>query len=96
MGVSKFSKITGLLLLSGLFVSAFADINISVNAKQGIKKISPYLFGRNIGTIDEKTDTLSHEAPAPTNCGWHGRHCSQCHGVPPVRSGSASSPSAPA
>lgn len=59
MGVSKFSKITGLLLLSGLLVSAFADINISVNAKQGIKKISPYLFGRNIGTIDEKTDTLS-------------------------------------
>lgn len=34
-------------------------IDISVNAQKGVKKISPYLFGRNIDVIDEKVDSLS-------------------------------------
>ena len=35
--------------------SASAAIDISVNADQGIKKISPYLYGRNIDKISDGT-----------------------------------------
>lgn len=40
----------GIALCGG---SAFADITISVDASSGVKKISPYIYGRNIDVIGD-------------------------------------------
>ena len=55
----KFSAVIRAALLVGFATAAvFADINISVDAKSGVKAISPHIFGRNIqGTYDIIQDT---------------------------------------
>lgn len=61
----NFSAVIRAALLVGFATAAvFADINISVDAKLGVKKISPFIFGRNIqGTYDIIADTnaVPHE-----------------------------------
>ena len=61
----NFSAVIRAALLVGFATAAvFADINISVDAKSGVKKISPFIFGRNIqGTYDIIADTnaVPHE-----------------------------------
>lgn len=61
----NFSAAIRAALLVGFATAAvFADINISVDAKSGVKKISPFIFGRNIqGTYDIIADTnaVPHE-----------------------------------
>lgn len=39
----------------------YSAINVSIDAKIGVKEISPYLFGRNISVIDEKNKELTSE-----------------------------------
>ena len=47
--------------------SASAAVNISVNADQGIKKISPYLYGRNIDKISDGSAEVTSEETAFIN-----------------------------
>ena len=51
-----------LLVSAVLFPPAWGaprSVQIDVHAQTGLREISPYLFGRNVDVIDEKTDTLS-------------------------------------
>lgn len=47
--------------------TASAAVNISVNADQGIKKISPYLYGRNIDKISDGSAEVTSEETAFIN-----------------------------
>ncbi len=53
------SSLAGLLFISG---SAFADISIVVDASAGIKKISPYIYGRNIDVISDGVEKDEEKA----------------------------------
>lgn len=67
MGKVKMPKFSGVLaaaVTAGLFAAANAAINVTVDADAGIKKISPYLYGRN---IDKISDTSVESDTAETN-----------------------------
>ena len=55
-------------ILTAVFVAGFATIstaavNITVDAQKGVKKISPYLYGRNIDKIsDGNTEVTADES----------------------------------
>lgn len=60
----KFSSVLAAAVTAGLFAAANAAINVTVDADAGIKKISPYLYGRN---IDKISDTSVESDTAETN-----------------------------
>ena len=60
----KFSSVLAAAVTAGLFATANAAINVTVDADAGIKKISPYLYGRN---IDKISDTSVESDTAETN-----------------------------
>ena len=60
----KFSGVLAAAVTAGLFAAANAAINVTVDADAGIKKISPYLYGRN---IDKISDTSVESDTAETN-----------------------------
>ena len=60
----KFSSVLAAAVTAGLFAAANAAINVTVDADAGIKKISPYLYGRN---IDKVSDTSVESDTAETN-----------------------------
>lgn len=53
-------------LVFGLSVASLsqADISVSVDASAGIKKISPYIYGRNIDVISDGVETDEEKAAA--------------------------------
>ena len=63
----KFSSVLAAAVTAGLFAAANAAINVTVDADAGIKKISPYLYGRNIfcnedrGDLNDVVTTLSEK-----------------------------------
>ena len=59
----KFSGVLAAIITAGISVTAAsAAININVDTDKGVKKISPYLYGRNIDKVsDTKTDSDSAE-----------------------------------
>jgi len=61
----KFSGVLAAIITAGISVTAAsAAINVTVDADAGIKKISPYLYGRN---IDKVSDTSVESDTAETN-----------------------------
>ncbi len=66
MGAVKTLKFSGVLaaaVTAGLFAAANAAINVTVDADAGIKKISPYLYGRNIDKVsDGNTEVTADES----------------------------------
>ena len=67
----KFSGVLAAIITAGISVTvASAAINVNVNTDEGVKKISPYLYGRNIfcnedrGDLNDVTDTLSDKEKA--------------------------------
>ncbi len=61
----KFSGVLAAIITAGISATAAsAAINVTVNADAGIKKISPYLYGRN---IDKISDTSVESDTAETN-----------------------------
>lgn len=61
--MKKFSSAL-ILGLSAFSAISFADISISVDASAGIKKISPYIYGRNIDVISDGVETDEEKAAA--------------------------------
>ncbi|MCF0223389.1 MAG: glycoside hydrolase [Fibrobacter sp.] len=60
--MKTFTK-TAFLLGAGLFCgSALADISIAVDASTGVKKISPYIYGRNIDVISDGVEADPEKA----------------------------------
>ena len=59
----KFSGVLAAIITAGISATAAsAAINVNVNTDEGVKKISPYLYGRNIDKVsDTKTDSDSAE-----------------------------------
>ncbi len=49
----------GLALL--LAVSAFANVTVSVDANSGVRKVSPYIYGRNIDKVSSDSARISDE-----------------------------------
>lgn len=60
-GVFKICLFSTVMAVMGVS-SAAADISVSVDASSGIKKISPYLFGRNIDVISDGVESDSAKA----------------------------------
>ncbi|MBQ3839261.1 MAG: glycoside hydrolase [Fibrobacter sp.] len=61
----KFSGVLAAIITAGISVTAAsAAINVTVDADAGIKKISPYLYGRN---IDKVSDNSVESDTAETN-----------------------------
>ncbi len=64
----KFSGILAAIITAGISATAaYAAININVDTDEGVKKISPYLYGRNIfcnedrGDLNDVVTTLSEK-----------------------------------
>ena len=56
--LTAFSTTAGFaaVLIASATTLSSAAINISVDAQKGIKKISPYLYGRNIDKISVRSN----------------------------------------
>ena len=59
--MKKFSSAL-ILGLSAFSAISFADISISVDASAGVKKISPYIYGRNIDVIGDGVESDPEKA----------------------------------
>ena len=59
----KFSGVLAAIITAGISATAAsAAINVNVDTDEGVKKISPYLYGRNIDKVsDTKTESDSDE-----------------------------------
>ncbi len=59
----KFSSVLAAIITAGISATAAsAAINVNVDTDKGVKKISPYLYGRNIDKVsDTKTESDSAE-----------------------------------
>ncbi len=67
----KFSGVLAAIITTGISTTAaYAAININVDTDEGVKKISPYLYGRNIfcnedrGDLNDITTTLTEKDQA--------------------------------
>ena len=67
----KFSGVLAAIITTGISATAaYAAININVDTDEGVKKISPYLYGRNIfcnedrGDLNDITTTLTENDQA--------------------------------
>ena len=71
MGAVKtltFSSVLAAIITAGISVTAAsAAININVDTDKGIKKISPYLYGRNIDKISDGSAEVTSEETAFIN-----------------------------
>ena len=64
----KFSGVLAAIIITGISATAAsAAINVNVDTDKGVKKISPYLYGRNIfcnedrGDLNDVVTTLSEK-----------------------------------
>ncbi len=64
----SFKGVLATVITAGISATAaYAAINVTVDTDKGVKKISPYLYGRNIDKISDTTATVSNDEQAFIN-----------------------------